>query len=109
MDGWGGGERTGVGTSPLAFSPILVISTVMASIHAHGRYWPERASQRALVVEDISVLTLAVTTRRGFVIHDLKMMRGNEQRSVRHFWFNSWPGSHDRTSDNAVVGCHACY
>lgn len=83
-------------------APAIVMVTRLKEEHQKCElYWPQSDSS-----ESFGRFRLGVTSRserHGFTITDISVQLNSESRSVRHFWFSSWPDHHVPECTSALL------
>ena len=78
-------------------SIVMVTGLIEKGRSKCAKYWPEAPT--ALDIAGISVENIGTVRQNGFLISDLVVTLGSDIRTVRHFWYDSWPdhGVPDKT------------
>ncbi|XP_068116975.1 tyrosine-protein phosphatase non-receptor type 5 [Hyperolius riggenbachi] len=77
-------------------SPIIVMITNIEEVNEKcTEYWPEKQA----VYEGIEVTVDDVIQDDDYVLRIMSLKNGEEERSLKHFWYTSWPDQ--KTPDQA--------
>ncbi|XP_066438624.1 tyrosine-protein phosphatase non-receptor type 5 [Eleutherodactylus coqui] len=77
-------------------SPIIVMITNIEEVNEKcTEYWPEKHG----VYEGIEVTVNHIIQEDDYVLRLMTLKNGGEQRSLKHFWYTSWPDQ--KTPDQA--------
>ncbi|XP_069824163.1 tyrosine-protein phosphatase non-receptor type 5 [Dendropsophus ebraccatus] len=77
-------------------SPIIVMITNIEEVNEKcTEYWPEKYG----VYEEIEVTVNHIIQEDDYVLRLMTLKNGEEERSLKHFWYTSWPDQ--KTPDQA--------
>ena len=75
---------------------VMVTGLVEKGVEKCARYWPKVLYNEKEKIGDsqygeINVRVVEGARRDGYITSNLRVRRNEVERSVRHFWFDSWP------------------